>query len=132
MACMCGDPYCSSCGPAQGFDPSYEVAYDDTYDKIVAIFTKHGRPLEVYDNAEDHKIIDELTELALAHARDAWSAREAGFFECIDRIERLYQTRERTVKTIRGDRTITDNPRITNPYDVELLRNVVADLKGNG
>jgi hypothetical protein len=22
--CMCGDPYCGSCGPAQGYDPQYE------------------------------------------------------------------------------------------------------------
>ena len=25
MTCMCGDVYCPSCGPAQGFNPELEV-----------------------------------------------------------------------------------------------------------
>lgn len=26
MACMCGDTGCPSCGPAQGYNPEYELA----------------------------------------------------------------------------------------------------------
>ena len=34
MPCMCGDPYCPSCGPAQGFDPSYEKFLDEVFEKF--------------------------------------------------------------------------------------------------
>jgi hypothetical protein len=53
--CLCGDPCCGSCGPAQGYDPVFETNIED-WDKELVAF------LEEKNDAELSDILDSESE----------------------------------------------------------------------
>jgi len=80
MSCMCGDPYCPSCGPAQGHDPTEELIIDfvaaklkgdddiSTVDDYVELAAKIVSAVEAQ---APQAVADELEAQAKAWQREA-------------------------------------------------------------
>lgn len=87
MACMCGDLYCASCGPAQGFNAKSEAAFNAVFEKLEAWIASrqtvpgvvssrvNGRHVieKVFDNGEEDGLV-RLTDFILGLMNESFQA----------------------------------------------------------
>lgn len=60
--CMCGDPYCPSCGPAQGYDPD-SLALENEVDAALTALPGSKEPHWAWDELIDRIINNGLKQL---------------------------------------------------------------------
>lgn len=68
--CMCGDPYCPSCGPAQGYGPLYDdLEHEEDIDKEESL-----RDMADYlrAQAKEGVLPAPRCDLIVRTAHDAW------------------------------------------------------------
>lgn len=70
MPCMCGDPYCGSCGPAQGYNPELEAFYE-------TLFAKFPWVEDLPPSADFEELVDYLLEEGAKLERDNVAQAEA-------------------------------------------------------
>lgn len=104
--CLCGDTYCPSCGPAQGYDDETERFYNSIYKK----FPK----LNQVDNIEE--VIKFITDEAYAKGYKASQADTGGY------IENLKS------EIAEGLRTITTVTSLLNNDCADPIRSIVDEL----
>ncbi len=75
MPCMCGDPYCLSCGPAQGYNPFTLPAEEFLSDLADAALSEVHYHASLWDAEAMQRIVDKLITYpqvlaALKHAAE--------------------------------------------------------------
>ena len=77
--CMCGDIMCSSCGPAQGYDPKFEALRGKLYDRIPALLDGIVDPI-YYENLLEY-ISEKVADILADQERIAEDNLAAELFE---------------------------------------------------